>query len=516
MRRSLLSLFLALLIIVQITPVLAADGPDHGSVFIANPMFPETAEQPALFDAGEEPESLENPPLEEGWLSVSQAAAQLRQAMVNRQTITELYVDTGRYLRQTVETPELSAWFNQEFIPLVYGYEYAQSPFEGDYLRWSWSGCNWNWETEDHQRFKLKITFTFFTTPEEEAYVHQQVAELAGTLGLANLAPLEAYTAIYDYITTHVRYDIEGENAYRDGDPSNDNDYIFSAYGALRDGAAVCQGFATLYYALCRQADLPVRALTTRTHIWNIVYLKDMWYEVDCTWDSLTSSHRQWFLLGRDAFEVRENHVPRPDYWDAAFFARYPVSRYNYDPDIPFSDVPRSNYHYGNIKRACELGLFNGTDVYRFSPEENISRAMLVTVLWRMEDKPWMDGNGGFSDVAEGEYYTTAVAWACKNGIVKGKEDNRFDPDGSCTREELVTFLCRYVSYLDKITPGKAEVSRYTDWNEVSDWARNAMAWAIDNSIISGTTDTTLSPLEGAIREQLATVLIRLIDRYQL
>jgi hypothetical protein len=135
---------------------------------------------------------------------------------------------------------------------------------------------------------------------------------------------------------------------------------------------------------------------------------------------------------------------------------------------------------------------------------------MLATLLYRIAGEPSVEGlENPFTDVAEGTYYTNAVIWAADKGIVTGKTADTFAPTAAITRQEMVTMLWRFAEKPE----AEADLSAYTDAASVSTYAQVAMAWAVENGIISGMTATTLAPAGTANRAQIATVLMRYLSK---
>ncbi len=161
------------------------------------------------------------------------------------------------------------------------------------------------------------------------------------------------------------------------------------------------------------------------------------------------------------------------------------------------------------ILEAVYRGLFNGVSSDLFDPDSAITRAMFVTVLYRMEGQPAVDQKAGFTDVAEGSYYAAAVDWAAKNGIVNGVSETSFDPDAAITREQMAAILYRYAAYWELDVSAEADLSAYEDASSVSAYAQAAMQWAVANGVINGTSATALEPAGTATRAQAATVLVR-------
>ena len=151
----------------------------------------------------------------------------------------------------------------------------------------------------------------------------------------------------------------------------------------------------------------------------------------------------------------------------------------------------------------------NGVGDKRFKPEESMTRAMLVTVLWRYEGAPEAGANR-FSDVPDGQWYTAAVAWAAENGIVGGVGGGKFEPDGNVTREQIATILFRYAQKKGTASAERGSLSAFPDASSVSSYAREALAWAVAEQIMNGS-DGWLLPQGDATRAQVAAILMRYI-----
>ncbi|MDR0889403.1 MAG: S-layer homology domain-containing protein [Oscillospiraceae bacterium] len=177
-----------------------------------------------------------------------------------------------------------------------------------------------------------------------------------------------------------------------------------------------------------------------------------------------------------------------------------------------FSDMPgRSNWAHEGLDFAIDRGLLNGTSSSTISPDMAMSRAMLVTVLWRAEDSP-SGGENPFSDVPAGKYYTEAVAWANAHNIVNGVGGGKFDPDGNITREQMAAILFRYAKYQRRHPDARADLSSFPDAGKISLWATEAMQWAVAEGLITGTATNGgiyLDPQGNATRAQVATILMR-------
>ena len=184
------------------------------------------------------------------------------------------------------------------------------------------------------------------------------------------------------------------------------------------------------------------------------------------------------------------------------------------DDGLPFTDVHKSDWFYDYVKYVYEKGLFKGVTPTLFAPDDNLTRAMLVTVLYRAEGSPEMTKPSGFEDVAADTYYTAAVAWAAENGIVYGVSETLFEPETNITREQIAAILYRYASFKGyDVTVGEdTNILSYEDFAEISEYAIEPLAWTAGTGILAGRTASTLNPQENATRAEAATVLKRLFE----
>ena len=177
--------------------------------------------------------------------------------------------------------------------------------------------------------------------------------------------------------------------------------------------------------------------------------------------------------------------------------------------DSTFSDVKTSDWFYDDVRYVCENGLMNGTGSGTFSPKATTTRGMIVTILYRLSGEPAVSGACPFGDVAAGKYYEKAITWAAENKIVSGYADGTFGPDNAITREQLAAILYRYATYLGMDVSARSELSGYGDAGKISNYAKEAMSWAVATGLIRGITGTVLSPGGSATRAQAATLAIR-------
>lgn len=176
---------------------------------------------------------------------------------------------------------------------------------------------------------------------------------------------------------------------------------------------------------------------------------------------------------------------------------------------ISYNDVTAGDWFASDVIYVTLTGLMNGTGD-GFSPNNNINRAQLVTVLYRMAGEPEVTGENPFTDVPDGQWYTDAVLWAAENGITEGTSETTFAPNNPLTREQMATFLYRFADFeTEEPIEITGDLSGYTDADLVADYAVNAMTWAVGEGVISGIGDNTLAPDNTASRAQMATVLTR-------
>ena len=179
---------------------------------------------------------------------------------------------------------------------------------------------------------------------------------------------------------------------------------------------------------------------------------------------------------------------------------------------LPFRDVKSGDWFYNDVKYVYDKGMMAGTAADVFAPNATTTRAMIVTILYRLEGSPAVTGTGAFVDVPAGQWYTDAVNWAAANQIVKGTSATTFAPNDSITREQMAAILYRYAQYKGYDVTKKADLSGYSDNSQVSAYAKDALAWANAAKLINGVTNTTLAPQGNATRAQVSAILHRFCD----
>lgn len=173
-----------------------------------------------------------------------------------------------------------------------------------------------------------------------------------------------------------------------------------------------------------------------------------------------------------------------------------------------FADLTSGSWYYGGVRYALENGLMTGTSARTFAPDRPVTRAMLVTILWRLAGEPY-GRVSPFEDVLPGSWYAQAVSWAYDKGIVTGVTATSFQPDAPVTREQLCAILCRYAALNGKNTAASAPLDAFTDRAQVSAYAEASVCWALQAGLLTGVGDGRLAPRSGATRAQLAVLLQR-------
>ena len=173
-----------------------------------------------------------------------------------------------------------------------------------------------------------------------------------------------------------------------------------------------------------------------------------------------------------------------------------------------FADLTSGSWYYDGVRCALENGLMTGTSARTFAPDRPVTRAMLVTILWRLAGEPY-GCVSPFEDVLPGSWYAQAVSWAYDKGIVTGVTATSFQPGAPVTREQLCAILCRYAALTGKNTAASASLDAFTDRAQVSAYAEASVRWALQAGLLTGVGDGRLAPRSGATRAQLAVLLQR-------
>ena len=183
--------------------------------------------------------------------------------------------------------------------------------------------------------------------------------------------------------------------------------------------------------------------------------------------------------------------------------------------DLPFIDVEKTDWFYDNVKYVYEHKFMVGITDITFEPNINLSRAMFVAILHRIDGEKEED-ECKFEDVQSGAYYEKAVAWASTNGIVAGISATEFDPNADITREQMAAILYRYANYkkIDTQVGDNTNILSYDDYNDISEYAIPSMQWAAGSGLMVGKTETTLNPKDNATRAEAAAVFMRFVENF--
>ena len=353
------------------------------------------------------------------------------------------------------------------------------------------------------------------------------------TIMVRDAAGNEARVFIDGYITKdkEVQNAIVGNQVEAVGLASYDNTFVLS------DGTSV--------YPRIRirdRADVVCTAGETPVKTWNITYVTDGGtigglYPVTYTEGTVTVlptdvtkpgyTFLGWFTAYTGGVQVRQ--IEATETGEKTFYARWhktvlppppvtpgtPVTpaRPAAPVGLPFADVSSSDWFYNDVRYVYEKGIMDGTGADRFSPNAPLTRAMIVTILYRMAGSPSVSGSSDFTDVAAGKWFAKAVAWAAANGIVNGYGSGLFGPNDPVTREQLAAILYRYAVYggMTAVTL-EENLGSFADTAQLSAYAIQAMNWAVGQGLINGS-GSNLVPKAQATRAQVAAIIHRYLER---
>lgn len=352
------------------------------------------------------------------------------------------------------------------------------------------------------------------------------------TIMVRDAAGNEARVFIDGYITKdkEVQNAIVGNQVEAVGLASYDNTFVLS------DGTPVYPRIRIRDRAdvVCTAGETPV--------VWNITYVTDGGtingeYPTTYTKGTVTVlptnvtkpgyTFLGWFTAYIGGVQVRQ--IEATETGDKTFYARWqktvlppppvtpgtPVTpaRPAAPVGLPFADVSGSDWFYNDVRYVYEKGIMDGTGADRFSPNAPLTRAMIVTILYRMAGSPSVSGSSDFTDVAAGKWFAKAVAWAAANGIVNGYGDSLFGPNDPVTREQLAAILYRYAVYggMTAVTL-EENLGSFADTAQLSAYAIQAMNWAVGQGLINGS-GNNLVPKAQATRAQVAAIIHRYLER---
>ena len=491
MKKRIIALCTALVLLICLLPlqVFAQTSPS-GSAFGINPALSYTVPRPnrnhhAVQPINNTPVFLEDPAL---------VSAAMRDGMDLRQDVVTVCYRTDHYLT------------NSEFLDLFNGaFAFTHVPTQGDYLRETWQTYDAYWDCTEDSGFcdyTITVYMTYETTLEQEQALADEADRVLTSFGFTDAT--SDYTkicTIYDYLCSNIVYDYEHVS---------DGSYLmqYTAYAALLQGTAVCEGYAKAFYYLGLLSGLTPRIVTGfsngETHAWNIVALDGLYYNLDATWDAEETEYL-YFLKGSSDFH---GHTRRPQFTTEAYHALHPMAEVSYSPNIPpspFEDVHADNYFCDPVLWALRNNVTTGTSPTTFGPDSPCTRGQTVMFLWRAAGSPAPTlTENPFEDVKESDYFYTAVLWAVEQGITKGTSETAFSPDAPCTRGQIATFL--YSSQGKPITTGD---SWFSDVSE-SDYYYTPILWAAQNNVTGGIGNGMFGPNQTCTRAHIVTFLYKI------
>ncbi len=399
--------------------------------------------------------------------------------------------------------------------PLKYGVEellnaamdesVAAGSDEGDYIRSHFSGASMEYSPNGTY---FKYTVSYLSTAGQEAEVAAAIEKALAELGISGKSDYQKVKAIHDYIVNHVVYLFDDQNQ------------CYSAYGAIINGKAVCQGYASLFYRMCREAGIPARIITGLgnggAHAWNIVKLGDYWYNVDVTWDDpITNTGQQilrhtYFLKSEADFGDHDREEP---YNTEDFYREYPMSPVSYDesmdpgpmqtptPGINPDPTPTPGTDPAPIPTSTP-----GTDPTPIPTSTPGTDPIPGPTATPAPDKDWT-----FTDVKviPGNWKYENIRFVNEKGIMTGVKADQFKPDDQLTRAQFASVIYRLA--------GSPQVSYRDIFSDVpaGKWYSNAIIWAYENKIVAGLGEGRYGIDDNITREQMARMLMELVKVQQ-
>ena len=219
-----------------------------------------------------------------------------------------------------------------------------------------------------------------------------------------------------------------------------------------------------------------------------------------------------WYSDRRLTNKVSEVYLTR----DLTVYAGWRVDENPGTGENPFTDVSEKDWFFDDVLFVYDYGLMVGTGKTLFSPHETVTRGMMATILWRMEGSPIPKGKNRFTDVEAGKRYADAITWTAENGIFADYDKDRFKPDDPITREQLAAIFYRYADYKGYDLTVKGNLDKFKDADKITDYAKTAMQWAVGSDLVKGKSGALLDPQDKATRAEIATMLHRFIEKYEL
>lgn len=348
MNKKIISFFLSILIAISsltsINYIVYAQETNFKSIIETNPLYDEIVDKKTLISSIDN----DNVKIYNNIFSVSENA-QIKQSNFKESDILETITDASLFLKNEMINREncivvkiksketdvnklVKEIFYNCFSPTL-----TDKTQDGDYLKWHWGGYKASGMISnliDSKLYSIVYEIGYYTTAEEESAVTKKINETINNLDLNNGSDYIKIKKIHDFVCDTIQYDYINVS-------NTDYKYQFTTYGALFNGRAVCQGYATLFYRLCREVGIPVRIITSSNHAWNIVKIDNKYYNIDCTWDDSDKDTPgiptgdywsniivyKWFLNGSDDFP---NHIRQEEYTTDEFNTEYPMAQTTY------------------------------------------------------------------------------------------------------------------------------------------------------------------------------------------
>lgn len=389
---------------------------------------------------------------------------------------------------------------------------------------------------------------TFVLSDGTPVYPRIRIRNRADVVCTAGETPVETWSITYvtdggtingEYPTTYTK----GTVTVLPTDVTKDGYTFLGWFTAAEGGDKVTQIEATEtgnkeFYAHWQKNETPVRT-------WSITYVTDGGkingsYPTTYTEGTVTVlptnvtksgyTFRGWFTAYSGGVQVKQ--IEATETGEKTFYARWQKTVLPPPPitpgtpsapvtpakpaapvGLPFADVSGSDWFYNDVRYVYGKGIMDGTGADRFSPNAPLTRAMIVTILYRMAGSPSVSGSSDFTDVAAGKWFAKAVAWAAANGIVNGYGSGLFGPNDPVTREQLAAILYRYAVYggMTAVTL-EENLGSFADTAQLSAYAIQAMNWAVGQGLINGS-GSNLVPKAQATRAQVAAIIHRYLER---
>lgn len=266
----------------------------------------------------------------------------------------------------------------------------------------------------------------------------------------------------------------------------------------------VCEGYSRAFQLLCQKAGITATVITSDSgvHMWNNLRYGQYWSGVDVTWDDGNDG-----TYNHNYFLQQVNNMSGHEVDDATFVSwlEYPNLSVIADSTVlPFYDVSDSFWGRDYIQQVYDRDYMSGLTCVNFGISSTLTREQFAQILYSIAGKPAVEYTDRFTDVPDGQWYTSAVLWADENGIANGVSDTRFGVGNSITREQLALMLYQYCGATE--TP-EGYIDSFDDAAKVSDWARTAMNWAVKEGVMSGDNKNRLNPTGKATRSESAVMI---------